>query len=152
MNIHVFTDSGRDPPRRASECTSSLEGKPRTVGTRLLNHVLKPLRSPHLAVLLSRAREEAANTFFSDEYWDRSLTAGDALRGRSAVHQAVLANGLRVWVICRYDEARAALADPRLSKAIDGLKAVIHDQLTRAGLDPSLSNMFSRHMLFEDDP
>jgi cytochrome P450 len=74
------------------------------------------------------------------------------LRERAAVHKAVLANGLRVWVICRYDEARMALADPRLSKSIDGLKVVIHDQLTRAGLDPSLSNMFSRHMLFEDDP
>ncbi len=93
-----------------------------------------------------------SDTFFSEGFWDRSLVIGDGLRDRRPVHQAVLANGLQVWVICRYDEARAALADPHLSKAIDGLKAVIHDQLSRAGLDPSLSNMFSGHMLFQNDP
>ncbi|MFI5591251.1 cytochrome P450 [Amycolatopsis sp. NPDC051758] len=120
------------------------------MGTRIIN-ALKSFQ-PHRLAALFQARTSTTERLFSDDFWDRSLAIGDALRDKAAVHRGVLANGLQVWVICRYDEARSALADPRLSKSIDGLKAVIEDQLIRAGLDPSLSNMFSGHMLFQNDP
>ncbi|MFG1706192.1 hypothetical protein ACFLIM_23645 [Nonomuraea sp. M3C6] len=38
------------------------------------------------------------------------------LREVRAPHRVSLANGLYGWLVTRYDDARAALADPRLSK------------------------------------
>ncbi|HEX2313334.1 MAG TPA: hypothetical protein VHJ17_06355, partial [Thermomonospora sp.] len=38
------------------------------------------------------------------------------LRGQAPVHRVRLANGLTGWLVTRYAEARAALADPRLSR------------------------------------
>ncbi|QXV57510.1 cytochrome P450 [Amycolatopsis sp. TNS106] len=38
-----------------------------------------------------------------------------ALRTEQSVHRAVLPDGARVWLVTRYDDVRAALADPRLS-------------------------------------
>lgn len=89
---------------------------------------------------------------FSDGYWDNSLGIADALRAEASVHHATLPNQVRVWVIGQYEHARAALADPRLSKDIGGLTAIIRGQLAEAGQDDELSNMFSPHMLFNDDP
>jgi cytochrome P450 len=57
-----------------------------------------------------------------------------------------------VWVIGRYDEARAALVDPRLSKDVGRLTAIVRDQLEAAGEDTELSGMFFPHMLFADPP
>lgn len=39
-----------------------------------------------------------------------------ALRGRGPVHRVRLPDGREVWLVVGYDEARAALADPRLRK------------------------------------
>ena len=39
-----------------------------------------------------------------------------ALRDRGPVHEVTLADGHRAWVVLDYDQARAALNDPRLSK------------------------------------
>jgi cytochrome P450 len=91
-------------------------------------------------------------TLFSEDYWNSSLKIADAMRTQAPVHRALLPNGVRVWVIGQYDHARAALADPRLSKDNAGLTAIIRDQLTAAGQEPDLSNMFAPHMMFNDDP
>ncbi|MEH0576775.1 cytochrome P450 [Streptomyces sp. B21-108] len=40
----------------------------------------------------------------------------DRLRKEGAVHRAILPTGLKVWLITSYEEGRALLADPRLSK------------------------------------
>lgn len=37
------------------------------------------------------------------------------LRAAGPVHRVTLPNGRSVWLVTRYEEARAALADPRLS-------------------------------------
>lgn len=89
---------------------------------------------------------------FSPLYWDRSLEVADALRAEAAVHQAVMVGGVRVWVIARYDQAREALADTALSKDSAGLSAIIRRQLVEAGETGEMSDMFSPHMLFRDDP
>ncbi|WP_394622484.1 cytochrome P450 (plasmid) [Lentzea sp. JNUCC 0626] len=89
---------------------------------------------------------------FGDGYWDTSLEVADALRAEATAHRATLPNQIRVWVIGHYAHARAALADPRLSKDIGGLTAIIRGQLAETGQADALSNMFSPHMLFNDDP
>ncbi|WP_105967725.1 cytochrome P450 family protein [Streptomyces geranii] len=40
----------------------------------------------------------------------------DRLRAEGAVHRAIMPTGLKVWLITSYEEGRALLADPRLSK------------------------------------
>ncbi|GAB3162358.1 cytochrome P450 [Amycolatopsis stemonae] len=89
---------------------------------------------------------------FAENYWNQSLAVADALRPQASVHRATLPNQVRVWVISQYDDARAALSDPRLSKDNAGLTAIIRDQLAEAGQEADLSNMFAPHMMFNDDP
>ena len=38
------------------------------------------------------------------------------LRAESAVHRLIQPDGVEIWLVTRYEDARAALADPRLSK------------------------------------
>jgi len=94
----------------------------------------------------------AETPLFGDGYWDKSLEVADALRAEATVHHATLPNQVRVWVIGQYEHARAALVDPRLSKDVGGLTAIIRGQLAETGQADQLSNMFSPHMLFNDDP
>lgn len=89
---------------------------------------------------------------FSEKYWDNSLAIGDALREQAPIHQAVLPNGVRVWVVTRYDDARAALVDPRLHKHASRLNAIQRRQLEAAGVSTNLSHLFDPHMLFQDGP
>lgn len=87
---------------------------------------------------------------FTDDYWDRAIEVTDVMLGQAAVHQAKVADLIRVWVIVGYDQAREALQDPRLSKDAAGLKAILGSQFAKAGQPDRLSRMFSPHMLFSD--
>ncbi|WP_253848604.1 cytochrome P450 family protein [Actinosynnema pretiosum] len=89
---------------------------------------------------------------FQDGYWQRALEVGDALRADSAVHRAEVGGYLPVWVISRYEDARSALNDPRLSKDAARIRPVLERHLRAAGLPTELSGMFRPHMLFQDPP
>lgn len=91
-------------------------------------------------------------TLFGDGYWDDATRRDAAARSDAAVHRVRLPGGVSVWVIVSYDEARAALTDPRLSKDIVGLRRILRRQYTHAGHGPQVSRMFSPHMLFADPP
>lgn len=71
-----------------------------------------------------------------------------AVRADAPVHQVTLADGHRAWLISRYDEARQALNDSRLSKdmsaAMAGEGDVVAEGLPGAAL--------GRHMLAMDPP
>src|SRR5438067_12552296 len=70
------------------------------------------------------------------------------VRSRGPVHAATLADGHAAWLVVRYDEARAALNDPRLSK--DMLAALAAgDGVVAEGLP---GPAFARHMLSVDPP
>ena len=47
------------------------------------------------------------------------------VRELGAVHEVTLADGHHAWLVVRYDEARAALNDPRLSKDMQDRKSVV---------------------------
>jgi cytochrome P450 len=70
------------------------------------------------------------------------------LRARGAVHQVTLADGHEAWVVVRYEEAKAALNDQRLSK--DMQAALADDPAVVAEGLPGPA--FSRHMLNVDAP
>jgi cytochrome P450 len=71
-----------------------------------------------------------------------------AVLARGAVHPVTLADGHDAYLIARYDEARAALNDPRLSKDMQAALAMSGDVVAEGLPGPE----FARHMLVVDPP
>jgi cytochrome P450 len=71
-----------------------------------------------------------------------------AVRARGPVHPATLADGHAAWLVVGYDEARAALNDPRLSKDMQAALAASSDVVAEGLPGPE----FARHMLVVDPP
>ena len=69
-------------------------------------------------------------------------------RERGAVHPVTLADGHAAWLVVRYDEARAALNDPRFSKDLRAALARSGDVVAEGLPGPE----FARHMLVVDPP
>lgn len=71
-----------------------------------------------------------------------------AARELGAVHPVTLADGHAAWLVVRYDEARAALNDPRLSKDMHAALASGSEVVAEGLPGPA----FARHMLSVDPP
>src|SRR5262249_50413633 len=69
-------------------------------------------------------------------------------RQRGPVHRVTLADGHEAWLIARYDEARAALNDTRLSKDMLAAQAASAETVAEGLPGPA----FARHMLVVDPP
>ncbi|MBO0879683.1 MAG: cytochrome P450 [Mycobacterium sp.] len=69
------------------------------------------------------------------------------LRTQGPVHQVELHHGLRVWLITRYDDARALLNDPRVSKDNAGAR-----RLFPPGTAGANGTSLSANMLHVDPP
>lgn len=89
--------------------------------------------------------------YLTDPYqtWQR-------LRVEAPVAQVVLPRGLRVWLVTRYAEVRAALADQRLAKDAKRLTEVFARQRTDGGGDDAGDGpgdgALGAHMLDSDPP
>ena len=70
------------------------------------------------------------------------------VRGRGGVHRVTLADGHEAWLVVRFDDARAALNDPRLSKDMQAALASSSAVVAEGLPGPA----FSRHMLNVDPP
>jgi cytochrome P450 len=70
------------------------------------------------------------------------------VRELGAVHKVTLADGHDAWLVARYDEARAALNDPRLSKNMQAAMAARPEVVAEGLPGPA----FARHMLVVDPP
>jgi cytochrome P450 len=70
------------------------------------------------------------------------------VRDRGAVHAVTLADGHDAWLVVRYEEARAALNDPRFSKDMHAAQALSPDVVAEGLPGP----VFARHMLNVDPP
>ncbi|MFG2044056.1 cytochrome P450 [Dactylosporangium sp. NPDC048998] len=55
-------------------------------------------------------------TLFTQEFWNNPHPVYAALRQEAPVHPVTLPNGMEIWIVTRYSDCKAALADPRLSK------------------------------------
>jgi len=71
-----------------------------------------------------------------------------AVRAQVAVHAVTLVDGHDAWVVARYDEAKAALNDPRFSKDMQAALALSPDVVAEGLPGP----VFARHMLNVDPP
>ena len=79
---------------------------------------------------------------------DNPFPLFSALRQRGPVHRVTLADGHEAWLVVRYEEALAALNDPRLSKDMQAALALSPEVVAEGLPGP----VFSRHMLNVDPP
>ncbi|MBL1095976.1 cytochrome P450 family protein [Streptomyces coffeae] len=92
-------------------------------------------------------QEETIGTDFFDDphkYYRRWRKSGPVLRVRRP-------SGLPHWLITGYDEARAALADPRMRKNVTDLYEILR-HASPDGRGAGASELLSSHMLNSDPP
>lgn len=71
----------------------------------------------------------------------------DRMRQEAPAHPVIMWGGVRVWMVTRFEEARALLADPRVKK--DGPTATA---FFPPGTDGSIGSLLGDNMLFKDPP
>lgn len=77
------------------------------------------------------------------------------LREQSPVHRLLQPDGTEVWLITRYGDARAALADPRLSKDPRPLRSAQEEAAVEPagnGARASYAGLTAAHLLLTDPP
>jgi cytochrome P450 len=74
------------------------------------------------------------------------------MRAESPARQVLTKDGLPVWLITRYADARAALADPRFSKDFGRTQQVIDSKLRPEADRREFSTALAAHMLNMDPP
>src|SRR5690349_8199391 len=72
----------------------------------------------------------------------------EEVRRLGGVHAVTLADGHDAWLVARYDDAKAALGDPRFSKDMLAALAMSPDVVAEGLPGPA----FARHMLSVDPP
>ncbi|MFD7653480.1 cytochrome P450 [Actinosynnema sp. NPDC059797] len=87
-----------------------------------------------------------------EEYFADPHAYHARLREERAATEVVLPRGTRAWLVTRYDEARAALADPRFSKHYEGFQRVMELAQTRPEDTGAFEESLTRHMLNMDPP
>jgi cytochrome P450 len=102
-------------------------------------------------MLLRRRRQQPTrklpDAFLRDPH---SLYA--QLRRQGPAHCLELPDGVTGWVVTRYDEARAALADPRLRKNLRLAAEFIPELSPMPPAEDDLSEAFNRQLLTIDPP
>jgi len=76
----------------------------------------------------------------------------EMLRRDRPVTQARMPQGLRIWLVTRYGDVRAALADPRLAKDAAGLSSVFDNHAGGGHPKVRFGQELSTHMLNSDPP
>src|SRR5690348_5850565 len=79
---------------------------------------------------------------------DNPFPLFEQVRRHGPVHRVRLADGHEAWLIVGYDEARAALNDPRISKDMQAALAASGATVAEGLPGPA----FARHMLAVDPP
>src|SRR3954451_69598 len=95
-------------------------------------------------------RDPALNAWGDPAHYDRNdpFPLFARVRATGPVHEVRLADGHPAWLIVGYDEARAALNDPRLSKDMHAALAHSGEVVAEGLPGPALA----RHMLAVDPP
>ena len=73
-------------------------------------------------------------------------------RAMAPVRPVLTPDGLRVWLVTRYADVRAALADPRLSKDLTGLDRMYRRHTQPGRVVRQVANAVGKHMLASDPP
>jgi cytochrome P450 len=89
---------------------------------------------------------------FTPAYFEHVHDFMAGSRAEEPVFQATTPNGTPVWIVTRYADVKAALADDRLRKDQVRLTEVVRGKLVAAGRQSQLSGLFQRNMLLSDPP
>jgi cytochrome P450 len=94
---------------------------------------------------------EERPTLFTAEFFQNSHQIQAVLRAQAPATQIRTPNGIRVWVVTRYEEARAVLADPRVLKGPRMAEvSQLNAESSREGAGFAME--ISEHMLASDPP
>jgi cytochrome P450 len=74
------------------------------------------------------------------------------LRTEAPVCPAIMPRGLRVWLVTSYADAKALLADPRLSKDNVRARELFQSRVTATGTGSAFASSLAAHMLNTDPP
>ncbi|MEU6484917.1 cytochrome P450 [Streptomyces sp. NPDC046887] len=86
---------------------------------------------------------------FSDDYTQNPYPMLARLRQEQPVAKVETPDGVRAWVVTRYDDVRTALSDPRLSRDIGRLYGALGRQL---GRELPTTDEISNHLANSDPP
>ncbi|MFF3070223.1 cytochrome P450 [Kitasatospora sp. NPDC057904] len=76
----------------------------------------------------------------------------ERMREETPVRRVVFPGGLKVWLVTRYDDARAVLSDPRFSKDVENARKAIKNSTTSNAGIAALAMELVSHMLNSDPP
>src|SRR5262245_31305534 len=97
-------------------------------------------------MLLRRRRQQPARKL-PDAFLRDPHTLYAQLRRQGPAHCLEMPDGVMGWVITRYDEARTALADPRLRKNLRLAAEFIPELSPLPPAEDELSEAFNRQLL-----
>lgn len=86
-------------------------------------------------------------SFFQDPY-----AVYERLREVGPVHPMRTPDGIDVYVITRYEEAKEALSDARFTKDFSGVPEIFAQQSTGIASHEAYTDVLTKHMLFADPP
>jgi cytochrome P450 len=95
---------------------------------------------------------ETAYELFTPEFFQDPQTFQAALRAEAPAREVVTPNGFRVWVVTRYDEGKAVLADPTVQKNSAGMREAMAKNKVDEGEAREFAPDLSHHMLSMDPP
>ncbi|ANZ38519.1 cytochrome [Lentzea guizhouensis] len=91
-------------------------------------------------------------TRLPDDYVQNPHEVHDLLRAEGPVQEVHLPRGLKVWLVTRYDEAKIALTDPRVSKNMAEGRYVFDLHAPKDARRGEFESALSVHMLNMDPP
>jgi cytochrome P450 len=101
---------------------------------------------------MSTTEAHTALPIFDAEFVNDLHARYAQVRAETAAKQMMTRQGLPVWVITRYEDARAALADPRFSKEVARTREVIAAKLPPDSDTRAFQDTLASHMLNMDPP
>ena len=96
--------------------------------------------------------EESGLLILDDGFFQNPYPVYDGLRAAGGAREARLPNGQKLWIVTRFEEGRAALSDPRLSKRLSAAEHLFERHFADPGKRWKYDNSVVEHMLNSDPP
>ncbi|QUQ71725.1 cytochrome P450 family protein [Kutzneria sp. CA-103260] len=96
--------------------------------------------------------ETAPAELFTPEFFQDPQSFQAELRADTPARAVVTPNGFRVWIVSRYEEAKAVLADPTVQKNSAGMREAMAKNKTTGAEAREFAPDLSAHMLSMDPP
>jgi cytochrome P450 len=96
--------------------------------------------------------ETAPDDLFSYEFFQDPQSFQAALRAEAPARPVLTPNGFRVWIVTRYEEAKAVLADPTVQKGNAGMGEVMAKNRVGDNEGRPFAEELNHHMLAMDPP